>query len=270
MQKADRHPDRYAASVPALQKNATSRNKAGGKSDSPHPAKAKPGSLRRIQALLTCNPTIRGLPAGYLNSLEKRLAETERALFFALAEIHETNIEDFDYRNAELKKPSAQSKADLILSWAQYPLDSRANLKSWFLDRQRDADIPPATPANLPSSVNSDRSGPEPQGTLGPGPWPTSVVTPGPARRSGSVPTNQDLSPRVFDTDNASAWAGRETGINNMDMATSNNALLGSPGSLPAPVNAGLGERPSPRPESVGASQGRASILAEENKSRYF
>ncbi|KAH6645993.1 hypothetical protein BKA67DRAFT_582922, partial [Truncatella angustata] len=76
----------------------------------------------------------RGLPAGYLNSLEKRLLETERALFFALAEIHARCTELGDYSDAGLRlmKPSSQTKTELVQSWSRNPLDTRNDGRKWF------------------------------------------------------------------------------------------------------------------------------------------
>ncbi|ROW04503.1 hypothetical protein VMCG_05040 [Cytospora schulzeri] len=73
----------------------------------------------------------RGIPAGYVNALEKRLAETERALFFALAEIHAGTVARDDYGSPALRQAmgdsvlsdptptTQQDKAKLMASWAR-------------------------------------------------------------------------------------------------------------------------------------------------------
>lgn len=93
----------------------------------------------------------RGIPAGYVNTLEKRLAETERALFFALAEIHDRTITQGDYDDPSVDRtmqPSVlfdsmsttqQEKADLVASWTGNPLRNRAQAQAWFQTRRTGA-----------------------------------------------------------------------------------------------------------------------------------
>ncbi|KUI63745.1 hypothetical protein VM1G_10592 [Cytospora mali] len=131
----------------------------------------------------------RGIPAGYVNTLEKRLAETERALFFALAEIHAGVVARDDYESPALRQTMGESvlssptpitqqdKAKLMASWARTPLADREQVQKWFeanrgkaalptrggsdadlAKRRLDAVITPATPANS-SAVASNRSG---------------------------------------------------------------------------------------------------------------
>lgn len=84
------------------------------------------------------NEICRGIPAGYLNALEKRLAETERALFFALAEIHTGVIENNEYPTASKKaiNPVSHSKAELMENWARLSLNTRDHTLAWFLDHR--------------------------------------------------------------------------------------------------------------------------------------
>lgn len=81
----------------------------------------------------------RGIPAGYVNALEKRLAETERALFLALAETRFGTRSDVTAVAA--MKPSVlfrstpttqQEKAELMAAWGSTPLEERAQVEAWF------------------------------------------------------------------------------------------------------------------------------------------
>ncbi|KAI1076468.1 hypothetical protein F5B20DRAFT_326620 [Whalleya microplaca] len=80
----------------------------------------------------------RGLPAGYVNSLEKRLFETERALFFALAEIHagKIGLDNYESAAARSMKCPVQAKAELVADWSQHPLSNRENARLWFFENQ--------------------------------------------------------------------------------------------------------------------------------------
>ncbi|KAJ8131160.1 hypothetical protein O1611_g2466 [Lasiodiplodia mahajangana] len=75
----------------------------------------------------------RGLPAGFLSALETRLQETERALFYALSELHEGIIEHGAYSG---HSNPAQTKNDMMEKWASLPLGDRAQAKAWFLNRR--------------------------------------------------------------------------------------------------------------------------------------
>ncbi|KAH8765434.1 hypothetical protein F5883DRAFT_557052 [Diaporthe sp. PMI_573] len=81
----------------------------------------------------------RGIPAGYVNALEKRLAETERALFFALAEARPGTHSEATARPA--LRPSLlfrstpttqQEKAELMALWGKTPLEESAQVEAWF------------------------------------------------------------------------------------------------------------------------------------------
>lgn len=87
----------------------------------------------------------RGIPAGYVNALETRLAETERALFFTLRELHDGVVaQGDDYGNhvsyqtmsepaLSNRTPSTQQeKADLVASWASRPLENRIQARAWL------------------------------------------------------------------------------------------------------------------------------------------
>lgn len=76
--------------------------------------------------------------------METRLAETERALFFALAEIHAGAVVRENYESPSVRQamgPSVlleptpttqQDKARLMASWARSPLTDREQAHAWF------------------------------------------------------------------------------------------------------------------------------------------
>lgn len=96
----------------------------------------------------------RGIPAGYVNALEKRLAETERALFFALAEIHAGTVARHNYESPMLRQAmevsvlsgpiptTQQDKAQLMATWAKSPLADREQAYAWFEANQGEANLP--------------------------------------------------------------------------------------------------------------------------------
>lgn len=77
-------------------------------------------------------------------ALEKRLAETEKALFFALHELHDGEAVHADYKNEpsyEVMRefitsndtPSTQQeKAERMASWARRPLQNRTQARAWL------------------------------------------------------------------------------------------------------------------------------------------
>lgn len=93
----------------------------------------------------------RGIPAGYVNALEKRLAETERALFFALHELHDGEAVHADYQNQPPFKAlresvlssdtssTQQEKANLVASWASRPLENRTQARTWLESMRTEA-----------------------------------------------------------------------------------------------------------------------------------
>lgn len=81
----------------------------------------------------------RGIPAGYVNALEKRLAQTEKALFFALAEAragtHSNTASQPALRPSVLSRSTPttqQEKAELMALWSKTPLEDRAHVEAWF------------------------------------------------------------------------------------------------------------------------------------------
>lgn len=81
-------------------------------------------------------------------ALEQRLAETEKALFFALAELHAGTVAhgDFDSQPPDRAiHPHAlstaapthqQEKWELMTSWADQPLKTRDQAVAWWRSRQ--------------------------------------------------------------------------------------------------------------------------------------
>lgn len=82
-----------------------------------------------------------------MNALESRLAETEKALFFALSEIHSGTVIQGEYDSQPPDRsmhPSAlstaapthqQEKCDLMASWASQPLKNRDQAQAWLRSR---------------------------------------------------------------------------------------------------------------------------------------
>jgi hypothetical protein len=78
----------------------------------------------------------RGIPPGYLNALEQRLAETELALFLALSELKARNM---PLRSADeklfqgLNTLATKAKNDCIEEWKQHPLNDTSR---WLAYKQ--------------------------------------------------------------------------------------------------------------------------------------
>lgn len=93
----------------------------------------------------------RGIPAGYVNALEKRLAETEKALFSALAEAragtHSNTTSQPALRPSVLSRSTPttqQEKAELMALWNKSPLEDRAHIEAWF-EANREEGASPAS-----------------------------------------------------------------------------------------------------------------------------
>lgn len=93
----------------------------------------------------------RGIPAGYVNALEKRLAETEKALFSALAEAragaHSNTASQPALRPSVLSRSTPttqQEKAELMALWSKSPLEDRAHVDAWF-EANREEGASPAS-----------------------------------------------------------------------------------------------------------------------------
>ncbi|KAF2098935.1 hypothetical protein NA57DRAFT_76169 [Rhizodiscina lignyota] len=80
----------------------------------------------------------RGLPAGYLNSLEHRLTETEAALFHALNELYgePTDAHGLPNLRDTLTQRVSSSKIDAVREWKSLPLETREDAHQWWLTRR--------------------------------------------------------------------------------------------------------------------------------------
>lgn len=83
----------------------------------------------------------RGLPIAYINNLEKRLRDTESALYatmLALDECDSIKASNFGL----LKVPRELSKTERQDDWKRLPLQTPEQLVTWFQERQKQA-VPP-------------------------------------------------------------------------------------------------------------------------------
>ncbi|PYH43762.1 GMC family oxidoreductase [Aspergillus saccharolyticus JOP 1030-1] len=79
-----------------------------------------------------------GLPLGYLNQIEKRLADTEQALFEALTIMRELNAShDRPMIRATRTSPDLRSKSARMQEWSRSPLRDWAERERWW-EAQRD------------------------------------------------------------------------------------------------------------------------------------
>lgn len=80
----------------------------------------------------------RGIPAGYINSLETRLAETESALYYALCELHSGYREQGSYGPLaeHLKQRYGHGKTDVTKDWKDLPMTNRQQAQAWWLERE--------------------------------------------------------------------------------------------------------------------------------------
>jgi hypothetical protein len=80
----------------------------------------------------------RGLPIAYINSLEKRLQETESALYAAMLALDEhENVKASNL--GLLKAPRELSKTERQDDWKRLPLQTPEQLALWFQDKQEQA-----------------------------------------------------------------------------------------------------------------------------------
>jgi hypothetical protein len=85
----------------------------------------------------------RGLPAAYIAALEKRLAETETALYanlIALQELNGKQLPDRDLAGATISTRH-RSKAERLEEWKRLPLQTGKQLDAW-LQAQQQFDTP--------------------------------------------------------------------------------------------------------------------------------
>ncbi|KAJ6093400.1 hypothetical protein N7486_008689 [Penicillium sp. IBT 16267x] len=72
----------------------------------------------------------RGLPLGYLNQLEQRLAETEAALYGALVTLRA--VRPSAVVQASAKGDGQRQKSGRMEEWAQYPLQNWTGIEHWM------------------------------------------------------------------------------------------------------------------------------------------
>lgn len=84
----------------------------------------------------------RGIPSGYISSLEERLIETEIALFEALSFINthfhqggNTQFEPSQYRDAFTNHSTALSKQAKVKEWKRLPLMFEDQQKAWLQEK---------------------------------------------------------------------------------------------------------------------------------------
>jgi hypothetical protein len=84
----------------------------------------------------------RGIPSGYISSLEERLLETEIALFEALSFINihfhqgdNTQAESSQYRDAFADHSTALSKQAKVEEWKRLPLTFEDQQKAWLQEK---------------------------------------------------------------------------------------------------------------------------------------
>lgn len=110
----------------------------------------------------------RGIPAAYINSLEARLAETEAALFSALATIHSVNNDTAGMNQlpANVSGPVSgpvvreRSKIEKQDEWKRLPLRSGEQLHAWFDEKSKSKSDHPiqhmrSSPNGHPASTQS-------------------------------------------------------------------------------------------------------------------
>ncbi|EQB51250.1 hypothetical protein CGLO_09219 [Colletotrichum gloeosporioides Cg-14] len=112
----------------------------------------------------------RGIPNGYLNKLETRLAETEAALFRVLSGTMDSQTYDAASSPALLSQAAwtpRQNKVDRVKEWESLPLQTPTDVQAWFRSKATESndaatDLPAASPQSLMSSVSDQLALPQP------------------------------------------------------------------------------------------------------------
>ncbi|KAF4903855.1 Depudecin biosynthesis cluster-specific transcription activator DEP6 [Colletotrichum viniferum] len=112
----------------------------------------------------------RGIPNGYLNKLETRLAETEAALFRVLSGALDSHTYDAASSPALLSQAAwtpRQNKVDRVKEWESLPLQTPTDIQAWFRSKATESndaatDLPAASPQSLMSSVSDQLALPQP------------------------------------------------------------------------------------------------------------
>ncbi|KAK7444912.1 hypothetical protein Landi51_08270 [Colletotrichum acutatum] len=113
----------------------------------------------------------RGIPNGYLNKLETRLAETEAALFRVLSGALD-HAQGFDSASSPALLPQAawtprQNKVDRVKEWDSLPLQTPDDIQAWYRSKATEhndpaIDLPAASPQSLISTVSDPMFAPPP------------------------------------------------------------------------------------------------------------
>lgn len=80
----------------------------------------------------------RGLPGGYVGTLEQRLCATETALYDAITELYMIKDSSRHASFGPVRLNSARSsnvtKTGRLAEWAKYPLESPEEIERWWMD----------------------------------------------------------------------------------------------------------------------------------------
>ncbi|EXF79088.1 hypothetical protein CFIO01_06410 [Colletotrichum fioriniae PJ7] len=112
-----------------------------------------------------------GIPNGYLNKLETRLAETEAALFRVLSGALD-HSQGFESASSPALLPQAawtprQNKVDRVKEWDSLPLQTPDDIQAWYRSKATEhndpaIDLPAGSPQSLISSVSDPMFAPPP------------------------------------------------------------------------------------------------------------
>ena len=119
----------------------------------------------------TLTTSIRGLPLGYVNKLEARLAETEAALFHILSQVDGADSQTTSLAADEISSPPSSSstpgqnsKPERVREWDRLPLQTVGDIRLWY--RSKAVQCCGHAAADLPSRASQDTPGDQPVGDL--------------------------------------------------------------------------------------------------------
>jgi hypothetical protein len=92
----------------------------------------------------------RGLPLGYINHLEQRLAETESALYGALTTLRSLGQPTTP---VSAKETTPKQKAARMEEWSGLPLRDAKDMQHWLCIMSDRFSIEPAGPGNAPIAI---------------------------------------------------------------------------------------------------------------------
>lgn len=200
--------------------------------------------------------------------------ETERALFFALAEVHTGLLEHGEYYSVglNLTKPSSQTKTELVQSWSESPLENRNDARSWFLARQHNLENNTISSSHLLAEKTIDQSSmpPMPTRSLEHESWPGDMSMGMPPPRNNPDSPKDPGFPPGMQADKS--WGGFDMDAPNlhMVMTTGGQTIYNPQGSPSTPSDTRSIATQHPSWTRGSAQQGRASDFAKENQNIYF